>query len=293
MRKAMFICFALFLLSSVAQAEYTAVIGLTPPGETSCVAVEIETTQESALSGLRWYNNDESHPFPRLVLVEGQAGQAPDLSDPGLVLLEIEGESLSWGQVDFGGALTSSTGVIPAVFFYPDDVETDHAGSGGGPGLGVREATDGAPFYISGDGASWARFDAAYELGVEPVRALLRGEARVLSEMDGEVLLMGGGDDEGPPKPVTTMLATPFPNPFNPRVELAYSLAQPGRVTLQVFDVKGRLVDTLVSENQPVGRYTVSWDGTDHERSAVASGVYFARFMSGYTSVAYRMVLLK
>lgn len=196
-------------------------------------------------------------------------------------------------DVDFGGALTSSTGVIHAVFFYPEDVATDHAGSGGGPGLGVREATDGAPFYISGDGASWARFDAAYELGVEPVRALLRGGARVLSEMDGEVLLVGGGGDEGPPKPVQTVLAKPFPNPFNPRVELAYSLAQPGRVTLQVFDVKGRLVDTLVSQAQPVGRYTEVWNGTDHEGESVASGVYFARFVSGEARMTHRMVLIR
>lgn len=88
-------------------------------------------------------------------------------------------------------------------------------------------------------------------------------------------------------------VTTRFPNPFNPQVELAYSLARPGLVTLHVFDVKGRLVDTLVSENQPVGRYSVTWNGTDHDGAAVASGVYFARFTSGDARVSHRMVLLK
>jgi len=111
--------------------------------------------------------------------------------------------------------------------------------------------------------------------------------------MDGEVLLVGGGGDEGPPKPVRTMLDKPFPNPFNPRVELAYSLAQPGRVTLQVFDVKGPLVDTLVSENQPVGRYAEVWNGTDHEGESVASSVYFARFVAGEVRMTHRMVLIR
>ena len=276
----------------VAHADYDAVLGLRPAGDHVGVAIEIETSQGSALSGLRWFNNDESYPFPRLVLVEGEAGQAPDLTDPGLILLELEGESLAWGEVNFGGALTSSTGVLHAVFFYPENVPTEHIGEGGGPGLGVREAEGARPFYITGDGLNWARFNPTFEIGVEPIPALMRGEARVLSEMDGEVLVLGRGDDDQP-APVRTMLDKPFPNPFNPQVELAYSLARPGLVTLHVFDVKGRLVDTLVSENQPVGRYTVSWDGTDHEGSAVASGVYFARFMSGDASVAHRMVLLK
>ena len=124
-------------------------------------------------------------------------------------------------------------------------------GEGGGPGLGVREAEGARPFYITGDGLNWARFNPTFEICVEPIPALMRGEARVLSEMDGEVLVLGrSAEDE--PAPVRTMLDEPFPNPFNPHVELAYSLASPGLVTLHVFDIKGRLVDTLVSENQPV-----------------------------------------
>lgn len=284
--------FVLFGTAVLAHAEYDAVLGLRPAGDHIGVAVEIETSQGSALSGLRWFNNDETYPFPRLVLVEGEAGQAPELTDPGLILLELEGESLAWGEVDFGGPLTSSTGVLHAVFFYPENVPTEHLGESGGPGLGVRAAEGGRPFYITGDALNWARFDPTYEIGVEPIPALMRGHARVLSEMDGEVLVLGRGDDDQP-APVRTMLGMPFPNPFNPQVELAYSLARPGLVTLQVLDIKGRLVDTLVSENQPVGRYAVSWDGTDHDGAAVASGLYFARFMSGNVRVSHRMVLLK
>ena len=143
---------------------------------------------------------------------------------------------------------------------------------------------------ISEDGATWVRFDESFELGIEPLRALLRGEPRLLADMNGAVVAGEGGTTT---VPIRTELMRPFPNPFNPRVKLNYSLAKPGAVRLDVYDVKGRLVTTLVDETQPVGRYSIVWNGIDREGASVASGVYFARFHTESVTTTHRMVLVR
>jgi flagellar hook assembly protein FlgD len=64
-------------------------------------------------------------------------------------------------------------------------------------------------------------------------------------------------------------------------------------VRLKVYDVRGRLVRTVVSESLPVGNHTTVWNGVDQHGRQVASGVYFARFEAGSTVQVQRMVLLR
>jgi outer membrane protein assembly factor BamB len=79
-----------------------------------------------------------------------------------------------------------------------------------------------------------------------------------------------------------------YPNPFNPTTSIAYALPQRGNVTLQIFDILGRQVATLVDETQNAGRYSVRWDA-----SSAASGVYFYRLSAGERVVTRRMMLIK
>lgn len=72
-----------------------------------------------------------------------------------------------------------------------------------------------------------------------------------------------------------------YPNPFNPSTTITYSIPQSGFVQLAVYNVRGRLVRTLVNTRQPAGDYTVTWRGRDSGNSPVASGVYFIRLESG------------
>ena len=163
-----------------ASGDYDRILALEPATATTCVAVEIATPPGQPLTGLRWLHNDASTPFPRLLIVEGEAGIPPEVDAPGLVLLELTGASLAWGDVDFGGPVTSSTGTAYAVFFYPTTTTT-HAGTGGGPGIGLRESEGGPTAFISSDAAWWTRIAPGLEIGVEAKRALMRGGARVLA----------------------------------------------------------------------------------------------------------------
>jgi hypothetical protein len=63
-----------------------------------------------------------------------------------------------------------------------------------------------------------------------------------------------------------------YPNPFNPRTSLEFRISRFGFVSLQVFDLLGREVATLVNDVRPAGVYTVRWDA-----SSLPSGVYLAR----------------
>jgi hypothetical protein len=79
-----------------------------------------------------------------------------------------------------------------------------------------------------------------------------------------------------------------YPNPFNPSTSIRYSIVQPGKVVLKVYDILGREITTLINQYQVVGNYTVNFDA-----SKLASGVYFYRIESGAFQSVKKMMLLK
>jgi hypothetical protein len=94
--------------------------------------------------------------------------------------------------------------------------------------------------------------------------------------------------------PARTALFQNNPNPFNPRTTVRYDLAADAHVTLQVFNVAGKLVRTLVSASQPASQYEVSWDGLTDGGEPVSSGVFWARMTTsrGFRA-STKMVILK
>ena len=85
-----------------------------------------------------------------------------------------------------------------------------------------------------------------------------------------------------------------YPNPFNPTTKIAYDLVKAETVTLSIFDVNGRLINELVSnQNQPAGSYEVTWDGTTAFGSKVVSGVYYYKLTSSSFVASKKMLLLK
>jgi len=83
------------------------------------------------------------------------------------------------------------------------------------------------------------------------------------------------------------------PNPFNPATTISFVVAEPGHVTLSIFDSAGRLVRTLIDGTSTAGRREVIWDGRTNDGLAAPSGVYFYRLTAGKSSESKKMVLLK
>lgn len=94
--------------------------------------------------------------------------------------------------------------------------------------------------------------------------------------------------------PLVTELKGNFPNPFNPTTTIAFSLKERSFVTIEIYNVLGQKVKTLVRENLDAGNHTIHWHGKDDNGSSVGSGVYFYKMSDGgkYTSTK-KMILLK
>lgn len=110
---------------------------------------------------------------------------------------------------------------------------------------------------------------------------------------DYEPIVVSTGDPSSSPI-AKTLLFQNTPNPFNPRTTVRYQLAAEAQVSLQIFDVTGKLVKTLVNEVQAPESYSITWDGSTDTGSAVSSGVYWARMStSNGFKASTKMVVLK
>ncbi len=100
-------------------------------------------------------------------------------------------------------------------------------------------------------------------------------------------------DEEAWEIPVTTTLLGNYPNPFNPSTTFRYALAEPGLVSLKIYNMLGQLVRTVVDAHQVEGYYEAIWDGRNETGAAVASGIYVYRMIAGSFVETKRMLLLR
>ena len=95
------------------------------------------------------------------------------------------------------------------------------------------------------------------------------------------------------PLPSVVRFGGAVPNPFNPLTHLQFSIPRDASVSLNLYDVSGRLVRSLISEHMNAGHHSVSWNGRDGSGRAMASGTYFARLMVDGVSSVKSMVLVR
>jgi len=100
-------------------------------------------------------------------------------------------------------------------------------------------------------------------------------------------------NEEIAPVPGKFELFQNYPNPFNQFTQIGFTLENPAFVDLTIYDLLGRKVKTLVSENLPTGYKSVLWDGTDESGKEVASGIYLYELKAGDFSMSKKLVLLK
>ena len=121
----------------------------------------------------------------------------------------------------------------------------------------------------------------------------------LIAQSHGSIQVMVLGDDgvTGVPGsggvPVLNRLAGNFPNPFNPRTQVRFTLAEPGEIRLFIYDVRGSRVKRLADGLWPAGSHELRWDGDDDSGEGVASGVYFIRLEMGREVQTSKAVLVR
>jgi len=100
-------------------------------------------------------------------------------------------------------------------------------------------------------------------------------------------------DDRSDNLPGEFRLSQNYPNPFNATTRISYDLPVDCNVKLEIFDLLGRKVNTLVDKYQAAGYWSMTWDGKDHDNQTAAAGMYFYRLQAGYNQDFKKMILLK
>ncbi len=97
----------------------------------------------------------------------------------------------------------------------------------------------------------------------------------------------------GAPIGARTSVRNVFPNPFNPRTTIEFSVPTAGPVAVRIFDIHGKEVTTVANSTMNAGVYRAHWDGKDRGGADAASGVYFAQIQSRTGRDSARLMLLK
>ncbi len=164
-------------------------------------------------------------------------------------------------------------GVDVCIDYNPDDV----IGSEAALSLLHYEGEEGAPAWVN------------ITTSVDVVEHRICGRAPHLSPF---IIVEGIVTDASLPVAVLALQQN-HPNPFNPTTTIRYSSPQKGRVRLRIFDVRGRLVRTLVDRDEAAGAHEAVWFGDDQHGQKVGSGVYFYRLDAGGEPRTRRMVLVR
>jgi flagellar hook assembly protein FlgD len=84
-----------------------------------------------------------------------------------------------------------------------------------------------------------------------------------------------------------------YPNPFNPQTQIEYFVPRDGHVKLEIFNLLGQKIRTLVDREIKKGTHVVSWDGTNDQGTFVANGIYFCQLEAENSMSTNKMILLK
>ena len=93
--------------------------------------------------------------------------------------------------------------------------------------------------------------------------------------------------------PNTYKLYNNYPNPFNPQTTIKYDLQKPGKVVIEIFNLLGQKIKSLVNEDKAAGSYTTTWNGTTDKGLHAASGIYFYRIKTENFSNIKKMILMR
>jgi hypothetical protein len=110
-------------------------------------------------------------------------------------------------------------------------------------------------------------------------------------EYKGDVIGVEASDN--PTMPSSFELSQNYPNPFNPSTTISYHLGENADVRIDIFNINGQLINTLVNKKQASGNHVVVWNGTNKNGNLVSSGIYFYSMTANSYKSVKKMTLMK
>ncbi len=236
------------------------------------------------IDGFTWEDvtGDLPDRYPTDIVVD------PVLDSNVYVVFSGFGTSHVWKSNDWGGTwqdIGQGLPDVPTMAVAVDPLYPDHIYVGND--LSVYVSTDG--------GVSWASFGEglptaviAMDLSISPSNRAIRVATHGNGAYQRPLLGPTAVTETGETTPAAFSLSQNYPNPFNDETTIEYTLTDPGKVHLAIFNVTGQLVQTLVDEWQEAGPHAVQWKTRD-----IASGAYFYRLTAGGQTVARKCLLLR
>jgi hypothetical protein len=187
-----------------------------------------------------------------------------------------------WGNVDFGGGPLTCAGWSD-IFLAMFDASGTHLWSQGFGDASIQFGRSVA-FDPSGNVVMTGEFQGTVDFGGGPLTSAGWSDI-FLAKFGGSV-----GVEETPSQslPRAFALNQNIPNPFHRTTLIRYQISMENNIHLAIYDLTGRLVETLVNESQVSGVYGIEWEGKDQ-----ASGIYFYRLSTGDTTLTKKMILLR
>lgn len=93
--------------------------------------------------------------------------------------------------------------------------------------------------------------------------------------------------------PGENRLLSNYPNPFNPETNISFNLAEAETATLEIFDIRGKLLKTIIDKELPAGSHSYRWNGKTDNGSEVGGGIYIYRLITPSFNQSKKMILLK
>jgi hypothetical protein len=148
-------------------------------------------------------------------------------------------------------------------------------------------------YFSDNDGENWVDFSEGLPFLNSIEKLLVYGDKILAATSDGlwrrdtSDVMTGLAEEENDP-PLKILVSGNYPNPFNGRTVIQYSLPEPSIVSIDIFDVLGRKIESIDSGLQPAGDHRIVWGSPN-----LRSGVYFYEIRAGDRSEAGKMLILK
>jgi hypothetical protein len=210
-------------------------------------------------------------------------------------LLDVD---LSTVMLSFGGESIPATRPTHLAYDCEEDCEEDCDGDGDGYGDGMNgDPEDCEPSHVMACfdmDAIQTLFDGMplpVSLADATIEGALTGGETFVATIGGKHVMREPKHDEG--KGNDELSLRIHPNPMNPKVDISFTLLQPARVRVAIYDLAGRLLTTVRAGDFAAGAYTIPWEGSTRSNGRVASGVYFVSVEADQVREVRRVTVLK